>query len=209
MTETTGLVIGALVISLVHAVLPTHWLPFVLVGRARKWTKRRIMLVAAAAGVGHVGATIVLGFLVFLLGFKIAEYAGHSVHLISGSFLILIGAVFCANHFRHHHHHHHGAPDKEYLTDKAAVLSLFGLMTFSPCEAILPVFLAAGTVGWKTVVPLLAIILVGTVSVMLLLVWLASSGLERVKSKLLETCEYLVVGMILIVLGLLVIFVLE
>lgn len=208
MKETIGLTVGALLISMAHAFLPTHWLPFVLVGRARKWTRGRIMTVAAVAGLGHVMATIVLGFFVFLLGFKIAEYAGHSVHIISGLFLVGIGVLFCVNHFIHHHHRH-GAHEKEFLTDKAAILSLFGLMTFSPCEAILPVFLAAGTVGWKTVVPLLAIILISTVGVMLALVYLAASGMERIKSKLLEACEYLVVGLILIVLGLLVIFVLE
>jgi putative Mn2+ efflux pump MntP len=208
MNETTGLAVGALFISLAHAFLPTHWLPFVLVGRARKWTKGRIMAVAAIAGLGHVLATIVIGFFIFLLGFKIAEHAGHSVHIISGLFLIGIGVLFCANHFLHHHHHA-GPHEKEFVTDKAAILSLFGLLTFSPCEAILPVFLAAGTVGWKTVVPLLAIILVGTVGVMLLLVYLAASGMERIQSKLLETCEYLIVGLILIILGVLVIFAFE
>lgn len=208
MKETIGLTVGALLISLVHAFLPTHWLPFVLVGRARKWSRGRIMAVAAVAGMGHVLATIVLGFLVFLLGFKIAEYAGHSVHIISGLFLVGIGVLFCANHFLHHRHHA-GPHEKEFVTDKAAILSLFGLLTFSPCEAILPVFLAAGTVGWKTVVPLLAIILVSTVGVMLSLVYFAAAGMERIKSKLLETCEYLIVGLILIVLGVLVVFVFE
>jgi len=208
MKETVGLTIGALLISVAHAFLPTHWLPFVLVGRARKWTKRRIMAVAAVAGLGHVLATIVLGFFIFLLGFKMAEHVGHWVHLISGLFLIGIGVLFCVNHFLHHHHHH-GPHEKEFVTDRAAILSLFGLMTFSPCEAILPVFLAAGTVGWQTVLPLLAIIFISTVGVMLTLVFLTASGMERVKSKLLETCEYLVVGLILIVLGALVIFVFE
>ena len=43
-------VLGAgLVTAFLHAALPTHWLPFVLVGRAQRWTLPR-MLGAVTAG---------------------------------------------------------------------------------------------------------------------------------------------------------------
>ena len=44
-----------------HAAIPTHWLPFVLVSRARGWSRGRTLVVAAFAGLGHVALTSLLG----------------------------------------------------------------------------------------------------------------------------------------------------
>jgi len=51
-------------VAFLHAALPTHWLPFVLVGRAQKWTTGRTLGVTLLAGLGHVGLTILLGLAV-------------------------------------------------------------------------------------------------------------------------------------------------
>jgi hypothetical protein len=48
-------------VAFLHAALPTHWLPFVLVGRAQKWSTGRTLGVTLLAGLGHVGLTILLG----------------------------------------------------------------------------------------------------------------------------------------------------
>jgi hypothetical protein len=48
-------------VAFLHAALPTHWLPFVLVGRAQKWSAGRTLGVTLLAGLGHVGLTIAAG----------------------------------------------------------------------------------------------------------------------------------------------------
>ena len=52
---------GGFVAAFLHAVLPTHWLPFVLVGRAQGWGMGRTLGAAAAAGIAHIVSTAVVG----------------------------------------------------------------------------------------------------------------------------------------------------
>ena len=47
--------------AFLHAALPTHWLPFVLVGRAQRWTLRRTLGAVVAAGLAHIATTAVVG----------------------------------------------------------------------------------------------------------------------------------------------------
>lgn len=37
---------GIATVSLLHSFIPTHWLPFSVVGRAQKWTLSRTLLVS-------------------------------------------------------------------------------------------------------------------------------------------------------------------
>ena len=59
---------GGFVAAFLHAVLPTHWLPFVLVGRAQGWGMGRTLGAAAAAGMAHIVSTAVVGGLIVAAG---------------------------------------------------------------------------------------------------------------------------------------------
>ena len=48
-------------VAFFHAAIPTHWLPFVLVSRARGWSRGKTLAVATLAGLGHVAITSLLG----------------------------------------------------------------------------------------------------------------------------------------------------
>ncbi|KAJ8568372.1 hypothetical protein K7X08_027905 [Anisodus acutangulus] len=52
---------GIATVSLLHSFIPTHWLPFSIVGRAQKWTLSRTLLVTAFGAVLHVISTSILG----------------------------------------------------------------------------------------------------------------------------------------------------
>lgn len=39
---------GIATVSLLHSFIPTHWLPFSIVGRAQKWTLSRTLLVSTS-----------------------------------------------------------------------------------------------------------------------------------------------------------------
>ena len=56
-------------IALAHTVLgPDHYLPFVMLARARGWTLRRTIAVTVACGAGHVASSLLIGFLGILVG---------------------------------------------------------------------------------------------------------------------------------------------
>ncbi|MEM4474395.1 MAG: hypothetical protein QXY75_05415 [Candidatus Bathyarchaeia archaeon] len=59
-----SLISGATTISILHALLPDHWLAFILVGSSRGWSGNKIMKIAFLAGCGHVAMTSVLGLVV-------------------------------------------------------------------------------------------------------------------------------------------------
>ena len=59
--------LSVLLLAVLHtAIGPDHYVPFVMLGRARRWSVRKTLAVTAACGVGHVGSSLALG--VFGLG---------------------------------------------------------------------------------------------------------------------------------------------
>lgn len=64
-------------LGLVHTVIgPDHYLPFIVIGRARHWTLRKTLFVSFLAGLGHILSSVVLGFLGIALGIAVAKLEG-------------------------------------------------------------------------------------------------------------------------------------
>ena len=81
---------------------------------------------------------------------------------------------------------------------------MFALLTFSPCEAFLPVFLTGAKYGWLGFVLLSTILAVATVSGMITFTWLTLHGLQRLRFKMLEKYEPVFVSAVFCILGMLV-----
>lgn len=87
-----------------------------------------------------------------------------------------------------------------------AVTSLLALLTFSPCEAFLPIYASGVRYGWAGFALLTAILSIGTVAGMVLFTWLTLRGVQKVKLTALEKYESGIIGGLLCVVGLLIIF---
>lgn len=113
--------------------------------------------------------------------------------------------------------HHHGENGNDHGTepapqlptkaksDWAAILGLFTLLTFSPCEGFIPVYISGVRYGWSGFALLTVILSVATVSGMVIFTWLTLIGLEKLKLRWLERYESGMMGGLLCVLGLFVI----
>ncbi len=100
------------------------------------------------------------------------------------------------------HNHNHSK-----FSDKAITVSLFAMLSLSPCVAVLPLFLAAGAFNWGMLV-LLSIILSGTtVSGMVGLTILAYTGVKKVNLCRIEHYEKEIIGGILALVGVVLLFV--
>ena len=114
----------------------------------------------------------------------------------------------------HHHHGEHGHDHAEpevklpapVKSDWAAMVSLFVLLTFSPCEGFIPVYVSGVRYGWSGFALLTAILSIGTVLGMVVFTWLTLIGLEKLKMKWIERYESGVLGGLLCLLGLFVMF---
>jgi ABC-type nickel/cobalt efflux system permease component RcnA len=89
-------------------------------------------------------------------------------------------------------------------SDWAAIVSLLALLTFSPCEGFLPVYVSGVKYGWSGFFLLTLILSVATVAGMIVFTWLTLAGMEKLKLGFLEKYESGVLGGMLCLLGLLI-----
>ena len=87
------------------------------------------------------------------------------------------------------------------MSDRVAILSLLAMLTFSPCEGFLPVYLSGISYGWVGFAILSGILAFATLSGMVLFTWLTLAGLEKIKLEFLEKYESGLMGALLCILG--------
>lgn len=235
----TGFAVGFL-----HAVIPTHWLPFAVAARAQRWNRAKTLTITGFAGAGHTLFTTALGVLVVWGGMAINSRVGRAFPFLAGGALIAVGVFYFVrqmkgghghvhlfgshshhshehNHIHeherehdHHNHVHESIEDEERAieqdwsrrrSDWAAITGLLVLLTFSPCEAFLPVFLTGAKYGWLGFALLSSVLAIATVTGMVTFTWLSLLGLQRLQFKALENYEPLIVGGVFCLLGVLVI----
>ena len=56
-----SLIIGSLLISLLHAVIPNHWLPILAIGKKEGWSLAETSRITFIAGMAHVVSTVIIG----------------------------------------------------------------------------------------------------------------------------------------------------
>jgi len=191
-------------VAFLHAALPTHWLPFVLVGRAQKWSTGRTLGVTLLAGLGHVGLTMALGLALMMAGLALQPSLGHVFHWIVGGLMVAVGLFYVLR-----GRHSHAVPEagrRVYASDRAAIAALVTLLTLSPCEAFLPYYLAGMEHGWQAFVALSLVLLVATSAGMLIFTGLSLAGFKRLGLQWVERYEETILGVALILVGVAVAF---
>jgi nickel/cobalt transporter (NicO) family protein len=200
--------IGSLILSTIHALIPNHWLPIIALSKTEKWTQSQSLWAAAVTGVAHTLSTIVIGIVVGLIGYKLAESYSIISGTIAPAILILLGVVYLFLDLRNHHHHHHDHEVTQPGTSNnrsrwVALLTTLSISMFlTPCIEIEAYYFQAGSIGWTGIVIVSAVYLITTVSVMLFLVYWGIKGISRFRSHFLEHHEKGITGVVLIGLGL-------
>ncbi len=104
-----------------------------------------------------------------------------------------------------------GAPAEAATTpparsDGAVIASLFALLTFSPCEGFLPVYLSGVQYGWMGFFLLSGVLAVATIGGMIVFTWATLSGMDRLRLGILERYESGILGALILLLGIGIIF---
>lgn len=198
----TSIIIGSFLISLLHAVIPNHWLPMLAIGRKEGWGLSETLQVTFISGLAHVFSTIIIGVLLALIGIELSEHIESFTRVIAPSILILIGIYFIRQHYVHHHFH----LDRQKTANKpkskiigALVIAMF----LSPCMEIEAYFLLAGAKGWWMLAGIALMYAVVTLAGMLLWIRLAYKGLVRLNWHKWEHNAGLISGGVLIGTGIL------
>jgi putative Mn2+ efflux pump MntP len=194
-----ALITGSVVLSLLHALIPNHWLPVLAISKREQWSLNDTTLVILVSGFAHALSTVLLGLLIGLVGVRLADNLQHFTHFFAPIILIGLGVFFIYQHYRHKHFHLHASPRQ--LSKGKIVLSLAVAMFFSPCFEIEAYFLMAGAQGWRHVVILSVLYTVITVTGMVLWVRLTYRGLVKLNWHSLEHNAGIITGVTLVATG--------
>jgi putative Mn2+ efflux pump MntP len=203
------LILGSILLSLVHAAIPNHWLPVVAIGKAEHWSQRESLFVAGISGFAHTLSTVLIGITIGFIGHRLNESYTFISEKVAPSLLILLGVIYIIidrlNHHKHNHGINHGISKSRSKT--AIIASLAFAMFLSPCIEVEAYYFQAGAAGWQGILMVSTIYVLITISGMLLLVYLGNKGVASIRSHFLDHHEKLLSGIVLILLGIFALFV--
>lgn len=201
MSELLHIALGSLLLSLVHASIPNHWLPIVLVGKSEGWSTKETVSIGILSGFLHTLSTILLGSVIGYIGLKLSEKYEGVTSLVASLVLIGMGLIYFWKGLRHDHHEHLNTARIPRKSKKAIVTTFAVSMFFSPCLEIESYYFNAGMFGMAGIALVSVIYLLVTVTGMAILVYVGCKSLERYNFNILEHHEKKITGGILIILG--------
>jgi len=197
---------GSILISLLHAIIPSHWLPVLVIGRQEQWTLREVTQVTFFSAFAHAFSTVAIGLALGMIGHKFSRHIDQITHYIAPITLIAIGLFFL---YRHHHHQHFQIDSSSIKTQtkKRIIVTLSMAMFLSPCMEIEAYFLLAGTISVWLLLVIAFIYFVVTISGMVMLVSIAYKGILKIHSHRLEHNAGMITGFTLIATGIISFFI--
>jgi nickel/cobalt exporter len=196
------LLLGTAGVAILHTLAgPDHYLPFIVMGRARRWSVARTVFWTTLCGLGHVASSVLLAVSGVVFGFGlervrfIEEFRGN----LAAWAMIAFGLVYLAwglnkavRHPQHGHEHAPaGAPEGFRLTPWV----LFTIFLFGPCEPMIPLVMYPAAQGsWADVWLVVAAFSVLTIGVMVMAVLLGRHGLGLLPAGRLERFRHAMAG---------------
>jgi hypothetical protein len=216
---TPALLAAAAGVGLGHAILPDHWLPLAVLGRARRYPLAKVARLSVLAAIAHVLLSIVLGGAIIAIGLQFRSTVQSAQGAIIGGLLVATGIGFAAFELAGHRHDGHsysqdqdgiGSPEQADATHEqrgirglAAIMVPFGAAA-SPDLTILPVFLAASAVGTGTAIGSLAIFAAATIGTIVGLTLTVTRGGYEIRGQWLDRWGNALTAVTLVVIGALV-----
>jgi ABC-type nickel/cobalt efflux system permease component RcnA len=222
------LLVTAASVGFIHTVTgPDHYLPFVVIAKARKWTMAKTSLITLACGIGHVGSSVVLGGLGIALGVMLSKIEGIESfrgNLAAWAFVLLglgymIWGIYRAlrnkphKHIHYHtgktthehEHMHEQNHDHVHKTEKIVNLTpwvLILIFVLGPCEVLIPMLMyPAAEHGTKGIVLVSSVFAVSTIATMLVIVTLLTTGFNKIPFGKLERWTHAIAGATILLSG--------
>lgn len=226
-TEVLLLAGTAAAIGFGHTLLgPDHYLPFIVLSRARRWGRTKTALVTLACGLGHILSSVALGFGGIALGvavFKL-EAIESARGEIAGWLLIAFGLAYFVwgmhralrrrphehahshqDGIAHSHEHVHLGRHTHVHTESRRSLTpwvLFTIFVFGPCEPLIPLLMyPAARHNIASVVAVASVFGLTTIATMLAIVMVSVHGLGRLPIGNLERYSHALAGLTILLCG--------
>jgi nickel/cobalt transporter (NicO) family protein len=225
--EISILAITAASIGFFHTLFgPDHYLPFIVMSKARGWNLSKTLFITFLCGIGHVLGSVILGILGVSIGIaigKIEAFEGIRGSL-AGWALITFGLVYMIwgirNAFRNkphthfhlhpngtkheHQHTHHDEHSHAHTFKKKNITPwvLFTIFVLGPCEPLIPILMypaAQNSISGLLFITLIFALV--TISTMMIVVYVASLGLKFVFFSKMEKYSHALAGGIILLSG--------
>ena len=208
--------------AVIHALIPDHWRPLVLMARVERWSDRRVVFLTGLAGVLHVLVTLLFGGLTIAAGSAAAEgvaaRTGRSIEYLGGLILVVFGVVYGLwRHLREahahtpsvaapeppRHLHAHGHLLERWFRGAVTARTLVLVIGISPCALLVPILFASAAEGTGALVAAALGFSVCTIGTMAGVAVLAARGMQRFALPFFERYGDLFSGALVAAVGLL------
>jgi len=216
-------------VAFLHTLLgPDHYLPFIVLAKARSWSTTRTLVVTAICGFGHVASSVVLGGLGVVFGVAVARIEGVESGRgdLAAWALVAFGLAYALWGLRqalrrnkgietHHHHgdvHLHAHGDAEHshqhgMGSNLTFWALFLIFVLGPCEPLIPLFVLPASRGdWGLAAATAAVFTIVTLVTMMGLTAAALTGAKQIRLGPLERWSHTLAGTVVAASGLAILF---
>jgi sulfite exporter TauE/SafE len=231
--ELTGFSLSVLAaaagVAFLHTLLgPDHYLPFIVMARARSWSMTRTLVVTAVCGLGHVASSVVLGGLGVLFGVAVAKIEGVESGRgdLAAWALVAFGLAYAVwglrhalrkgkgieahEHHGHIHVHSHGDSEHDHehgMGSNLTFWALFLIFVLGPCEPLIPLFVLPASRGdWLLAAATAGVFTVVTLATMVSLTATALVGAKQIRFGRLERWSHTLAGTVVAASGLAILF---
>jgi nickel/cobalt exporter len=215
------LLIATISIAFIHTLAgPDHYLPFIVISKAKKWSLSKTALFTTLCGIGHVGSSVVLGFIGIGLGIAIGKLEfieGVRGNIISwiftafGLMYLIWGIRHSIRNNPHQHIHYHSTGNNHmhehihydehlHIHENGEKINLtpwilFTIFVFGPCEPLIPlVMYPAAKHNYGELLLVTIIFSAVTILTMLSLVLITSYGIKLIPMKAMEKYSHALAG---------------
>jgi len=212
--DITVLTLNAMAVAFIHTVIgPDHYVPFIVMAKARNWSLARTVWITLACGLGHVSSSVALGLIGYAAGSSLRhlEWIESFRGEVAAWALIMFGTLYAAwglwrlkrngpdghshNHLIRLHSHDHIHDPKTGAGISLTPWILFAIFIFGPCEPLIPLFIyPAATTGWMGAWLVTTAFTAVTITSMLALVLAARFGLNWLPTQRLARYNHVLAG---------------
>jgi len=190
-------IVATILLALIHGSIPNHWLPFIALSRAEKWSTKKLIMIISIGAIFHSLSTAILGFFISYFGYYISSIS-QLEKILPTFFMVFLGMIYL---IIDHQEHYNDPLKKKSINPIFSVILLYLGMFFSPCLEIEAIYFSVGRYGLTSFVLISLMYTIITLVSMLTFSYLAYKGLLKYFPKILEKYEKRMIGLVLIILG--------
>lgn len=220
--------VTAVSIGFIHTILgPDHYLPFIVISEAKKWSTRKTMVITFLCGLGHVLSSVILGLIGIAVGISVTKLVSFESFRgnIAAWLFIAFGLVYTIiairnllrkkkhshSHFHpggeQHSHEHIHSSEHLHIHEKDVVNTtpwiLFLIFLFGPCEPLIPILMyPAAQHNINGTILVSGLFSLVTISTMMLVVLSFKLGLSKINLKPVEKYMHVIAGSMILFSGL-------